>query len=88
MKLLSTLATALGLSSFIPQIPFGYSRGTPSRRLRIGSKHIRPTNDMRRSILGLTSFCPQSDKRDDLPRGYPGAKLARKAAQGKLGIRH
>ena len=26
----------------------------------------------------------QSDKRDNLPRGYPGAKLARKAAQGTL----
>ena len=29
----------------------------------------------------------QSDKADDLPRGFPGAKFARKAALGKIGIR-
>ena len=33
-------------------------------------------------------ICRQSDKADRLPRGYPGAKLARKAARSQLTKRH
>ena len=32
--------------------------------------------------------CPQSDKDDNLPRGYPGAKLARKAFMKQLAVKH
>lgn len=32
--------------------------------------------------------CPQSEKDDDLPRGYPGAKLARKAMLKQVAVKH
>lgn len=32
--------------------------------------------------------CPQPGKNDDLPRGYPGAKLARKAMQKQVAVKH
>ena len=32
--------------------------------------------------------CTQSEKKDDLPRGYPGAKLARKAMMKQIAVKH
>lgn len=37
---------------------------------------------------GATPSRNKGINKDGLPSGYPGAKLARKAAQGKLTLRH
>lgn len=32
--------------------------------------------------------CPQSNKDDNLPRGYPGAKMARRAIFKGIAVKH
>lgn len=84
MKLLSFLAAAAGFgSNQMPHGPFNifnavrnnFRGATPSRHVRTHSHKI---------IDG----CRQSNKDDTLPRGYPGAKLARKAAMNFAGVKH
>lgn len=63
-------------------------KGTSARHTRTGAKgkkgeHLRNPYD----IYGST-FCRQSDKDDNLPRGYAGAKFARKCAKKQLTLRH
>jgi hypothetical protein len=77
MKLLPFLASIMGLNKlssniFAPQV---FSRPTPSKRVRDTSG---------KSVNG----CKQSKKDDGLPRGYPGAKMARKAEMKFLAVRH
>ena len=82
----------LGLDASNPNLDLelaGSHTGTPTRtRLRIGSKGIYPTRGDRRSMMGMASFCPQSDKDDDMPRGFPGAKMLRQMKQQRFGITH
>jgi len=73
--IISLLALAGAASSFILPPQASYRVGTSTHRNRIGSKHIKG------------AFI-QSRHNDNLPRGYAGAKFARKAAQKVLGIKH
>lgn len=78
-SLIGMIAAALGLGmSSLPTVPLTrttYRGPTPSRRIRSQSK-------------AAYNGCVQSDKDDGMPRGYPGAKLARKARQGYLAVNH
>lgn len=65
-----------------------YRAGTYGKRSRIGSKGLKPPVLKRHYDWYLKSWCPQSDKTDNLPRGYPGAKFDRKCARKMLGIRN
>lgn len=85
MNILTLIASAFGLGS--NQMPHGnafnffnakhadFRGATPSRHVRTHSHKI---------IDG----CRQSNKDDGMPRGYPGAKLARKAAMNYAGVKH
>lgn len=56
--------------------------GNPFHRTATPSRRVREQADW--------SDCgnPQSNKDDGLPRGYPGAKLARKAVQKAVAVKH
>ena len=56
--------------------------GSPQARMRIGAKVRRSSAEM------WCDGCRQSIKDDGLPRGFPGAKRLRKAALGKLTLKH
>jgi hypothetical protein len=46
--------------------------------------------DSRNVFHGPTPAAPKKGRinKDGLPRGYPGAKLARRAAQGAVAVKH
>ena len=75
---MAALAGALADSSFP-----GLSRSGRQGRVFRRSNEAPDGYEMIDGIL-----CRQSDKADRLPRGYPGAKLARKAARSQLTKRH
>lgn len=80
MRRLLTAAIAAAMGMF-PALAL--SNGARAER---GVSH-RARNRRRNKLRTEVEACIQSDKRDSLPRGYPGAKMARKAAQGKIGKR-
>jgi hypothetical protein len=77
MNLLTLLASAMGLNKLTSAVfsSTAFRQATPSKRFRDKAKF---------SMHG----CPQSNKDDALPRGYPGAKLARKAAMNFAAVKH
>lgn len=79
MNIISRLIAAvlaLGTSATAPfPVRHAFRGATPSRRVRSHSHE---------KING----CMQSNKEDDLPRGYPGAKMARKAHMRFLAVKH
>lgn len=77
MRRLLTAAIAATMGMF-PSLAI--SNGAQAER---GVSH-RARNRRHNKLRTEVEACIQSDKRDSLPRGYPGAKLARKAAQGTL----
>lgn len=44
------------------------------------NRRIKPAN--------VYDGCPQSNKDDNLPRGYPGAKMARRAIFKGIAVKH
>ena len=85
---LATMAAIAGAftSSFDSGLMASARQAIGSRarnRRRAALRHGR--GDGYETIDGIVH--KQSDKADDLPRGFPGAKFARKAALGKIGIR-
>lgn len=78
----AALSAAIGLAmGMFPSLSL--SNGARAER-GVGQ---RARNRRRNKLRTEVEACIQSDKRDSLPRGYPGAKMARKAAQGKIGKR-
>lgn len=77
MRRLLTAAIAAAMGMF-PSLAI--SNGAQAER---GVSH-RARNRRRNALRTEVKACIQSNKDDRLPRGYPGAKLARKAAQGTL----
>lgn len=79
MRIFSMLAAALSMSSSFgniqPVMVHPFRGATPSRRYR---------NKSTWEYEG----CPQSENSDGLPRSYPGAKMARKAMQKALAVKH
>lgn len=81
MKIMSLLAGALaaGIGSF----PVAFSN--------LGSRAYRgptPSRRVRSNVAWCDQGNPQSNKDDGLPRGYSGAKLARKAIQKAVAVKH
>lgn len=84
MKISSIIAAALAAAgtTFDPLMNMithrSFREATPSNR-----------HSYRNTKAGYNlDGCPQSGKEDDLPRGYPGAKLARKAMLKQVAVKH
>lgn len=45
-------------------------------------------SNRRIKLSNVVDGCSQSDKYDNLPRGYPGAKLARRAVFKGIAVKH
>lgn len=77
MSIMSRLIAAILATSATAPLPVTktFRGATPSRHVRTHSHEI---------IEG----CRQSNKDDNLPRGYPGAKMARKARMRFLAVNH
>lgn len=63
------------------------TEGTAGRS-RDGARGPKHENVHRRPRWVEPQFCRGSEKEDGMPRGYPGAKIARKAKQGTLTKSH
>lgn len=84
MKISSIIAAALTAAgaTFNPLMGLisrpSFRQATPSHR-----SSYRNTKAGR-----VIDGCTQSSKKDGLPRGYPGAKLARKAMMKQVAVKH
>lgn len=72
--LASALTIAAGAFSFTPTMSTNF--------------YAKSVSKSRRNQLDTFDGCVQSHAKDDLPRGYPGAKLARKAKQKAIAVKH
>ena len=84
MKISSIIAAALAAAGAIFKPLMGlisrpsFRQATPSHR-----SSYRNTKAGR-----VIDGCPQPSRSDSLPRGYPGAKLARKAMLKQVAVKH
>lgn len=93
MKIAQILAAALAMSasaavSATDAIRSGYGRVRNLPNFKF--EKYRPSRHRARANGNLWSDdgCTQSSRKDGLPRGYPGAKLARKAMLKQVAVKH
>lgn len=91
MKITNLFAAALAISasatkSTADAIRSGYGR--IRNRPNFKFENHRPSKHRADSNLWGYDGCTQSSREDGLPRGYPGAKLARKAMLKQVAVKH
>lgn len=84
MKISSVITAALAAAGATFN-PLMSAITRPSFRQATPSKRGSYRNTKASNVL---DGCPQSKKDDDLPRGYPGAKLVRKAVMKQVAVKH
>ena len=92
MKIAQILAAALPIgasaaTSTADAVRSGYGRIRNKSNFKF-EKYRKGRHQTERTPGWSWDGCTQSDKKDGLPRGYPGAKLARKAMLKQVAVKH